>query len=78
MQVNTDLLPYLKDNPYLLMGFSEEDDAFDALIKSYIELALLDLRAPRVFRDRANPMEQYDEEEFRARFRVRKHAITGM
>ena len=78
MQVNPDLLPYLRDNPYLQMGFGEEDDEFDAIIRDYIRARAVRPPAPRVFRDRANPMEEFNEEEFRARFRVTKHAATGM
>ena len=35
-------------------------------------------RAPRVIRDRTNLMEEYNEEEFTAQFRVTKSATIGM
>ena len=68
-------MPYLRVNPYLQMGFGEDDDEFDAIIAAYVQLVRPP--APRVFRDRANPLEEFNEE-FRARFLVTKHATTGM
>ena len=35
-------------------------------------------RAPRVFRDRVNPLEEYDEEHFIRRFRVSKDTLNDL
>ena len=51
----------------------EDEEEIHAL---YLDLHLP--RAPSVIRDRTNPMEQYNEEGFRARFRVTKSATIAM
>ena len=59
--------------------FEEEDeleDVYEELVQGYLER--FPPRVPRRFRDHSNPMEDYNEEEFRQRFRVSKQVATGM
>ena len=64
--------PYFRnrENPYLINVLDD-----DELEHQYQEM--FPPRVPRVFRDRTNPMETYNEEEFRDRFRLTKRAAMG-
>ena len=66
---NLYLFPYLKDKPYLLIGFDKEDDTFDARIA---RVTTLPSTCPSCISG------QNTTEEFRAQSRVMKRATTGM
>ena len=52
-----------------------EDMEHRDIVAAYVDL--YPPRIPRVYRDRSNPMEEYNDEEFRVRFRMTKAATTG-
>jgi hypothetical protein len=65
-----------RDNPYFINVLEEEDDEYEELAAEYLQQ--FPPRVPRQFRDRSNPMEAYNDEEFRVRFRVTKPVAIGM
>ena len=59
--------------------FEEEDeleDVYEVLIQDYVER--FPPLVPRRFRDRSNPMEDFNDVEFRQRFRISKEVATGI
>lgn len=63
-------------NPYFINILEEDEDDYDEIAAEYLEQ--FPQQVPRVFRDRTNPMESYNDEDFRVRFRVTKPAAIGM
>ena len=52
------------------------DDDFWELAASYVELC--PTRCPRVFRDRANPLTDLNDSDFRVRFRLTKQCFVDL
>ena len=63
--------------PYFINALEEEEDDFDELAPECRPMEQFPQRVPLVFRDRTNPMEEHNEEEFGIRFRVTKRAVIG-
>ena len=57
------------------IGDEDVDDDFWELAASYVELC--PTRRPRVFRDRANPLTDLDDSDFRVRFRLTKQCFEN-
>jgi hypothetical protein len=58
------------------VGLNSEEGDFWDLLEMYDELD--DERVPRLFRDRADPVAAYDDEDFRARYRLEKRCVLDL
>ena len=53
-----------------------DDEEFWQILDAYVDLEMT--RRPRTIRDRSNPLSDYDDIEFRMRFRLPKVAILAL
>ena len=58
------------------VDLNSEEGKFWDLLEMYDELD--DERVPRLFRDRADPVAAYDDEDFRARYRLEKRCVLDL
>lgn len=62
----------------LLFNNLVSDDSSDDEVRQQREQRPRRRHRPRVFRERTNPLEMYDDEEFRRRFRVTRQTFFGL
>ena len=63
------------DDPIIFEEEDELEDVYEELIQDYVQC--FPPRVPRRFRHRSNPMEDFNDVEFRQRFRISKEVAIG-